>query len=217
MRWGNHKATFHRLLAWLRVVKTWQLVVMLLLGIIVSATLLRMNSLGMVERRTAVLKADASGDRDATRKAVVELQKYVTTHMNAGMGDGFYLSKTYEHDRDAAIQAATGASNPSSAAYQQASVECREKWQGGRESFRNDYVQCVIDRVGALTPAADPTSGLNLPKADSYKINYSSPWWSPDLAGLTVLFCVLVLFVIVGRLLMLIVLRALVRRHYRSA
>ena len=137
--------------------------------------------------------------------------------MNTNMGSGFFLSKTYEHDRDAAIQAATGASNPSSAVYQQASIECRAKWQGGVASFRNDYVQCVIDKVGSLSPANDPTAGMKLPRADAYKINFASPLWTPDLAGFAVLFCGIILFVIIGRLLMLLVLRLLLRRHYRSA
>lgn len=217
VRWDNHRARLRHLLHWIRAVKTWQLVVIVLLGSIVAATLLRMNSLGMVERRTAVLKADEAGDREATRAAVIKLQKYVTTHMNASMGDGFYLSKTYERDRDAAIQAAGGVGNPNSAVYQQASIECRTKWQGNRESFRNDYVQCVVDRVSAMSPATDANTGLNLPRADSYKINYTSPWWSPDLAGIAVLFCVSVLFLIVGRLVLLVVLRSLLKRHYRSA
>ena len=44
-------------------VKTWQLVVVALLLTIISATFLRLNNLGMVERRTAVIKADESGDK----------------------------------------------------------------------------------------------------------------------------------------------------------
>lgn len=216
MRWANSKVKARVWLRRVQAVKTWQLVVVLLLGVIVAATLLRMNSLGMVERRAAVLHADEAGNREELRQTVVDLQKYVSNHMNAGMGNGFYLSKTYEHDRDAALQTAGDSTNPNSKVYQQASIECRAKWQGGRESFRNDYVQCVVDRVNALSPASEATEGLNLPKAESYKVNYSSPWWSPDLAGFAVLFCGAVLLLIMGRLLLLLVLRAVLRRHYRS-
>lgn len=218
MRWDRlkDKATYRRMLRKIRRLKTWQLVVILFLGIILSATLLRLNNLEMVERRTAVIAADEKGDRDAIRTAIVELQQYVTGHMNTSLGGGFFLSHTYERDRDAALAAANQSTNPNSAVYQQASIECRSRFQGGRESFRNDYVQCVIERVSAMSPQADALQALALPKADAYKVNFSSPFWSPDLAGLAVAFCVLVTLVILGRALLTLALRMLLKRHYRS-
>jgi hypothetical protein len=217
MRWDSFdKATYRRLLHKAKRLKTWQLLILLLLGLIVSATFLRLNNLGMVERRAAVIAADEAGDRERLRSTIVDLQKYVTGHMNTNLGSGFYLTKTYERDRDAALAAANQTANPNSDVYQQASVECRSRFQGGRESFRNDYVQCVIDRVGALSPQTNVESALNLPKADAYRINFSSPIWSLDLAGLSVAFCVLVTLVIFGRLALVFLLRMLLRRHYRS-
>lgn len=170
----------------------------------------------MNERRTAVINADKSGDEEALRSAIVDLQHYVTHHMNTNLGNGFFLSETYARDRDAALEAANGSSNPNSDVYQQASVECRTRWQGGRESFRNDYVQCVIERVGALAPQGDTASALNLPKADAYRINFVSPIWSFDLAGLSVAFCVSIVAIILGRFISILILRALIRYHYRS-
>lgn len=218
MRWDNlrDKATYRRILRGVRRLRTWQLVVLLLLGLLVSATFLRLNNLGMVERRSAVIVADEKGDRDALRASIIELQSYVTHHMNTNLESGFFLSKTYERDRDAALAAANQSTNPNSSVYQQASIECRSRFQGGRESFRNDYVQCVIERVSALSPQADAEQSLNLPKADAYKVNFSSPVWSLDLAGLSVAFCVLVTGVIFGRLLLILILRMLLRQHYRS-
>lgn len=218
MRWDtlNDKARYRRLIHRLQQLKTWQLVIILLLGILLSATLLRLNNLGMVERRTAVVAADAAGDKEALRETVVELQRYVSRHMNTNLGNGLYLTKSYERDRDAALAAAGNETNPTSTVYQQASVECRSRFQGGRESFRNDYVQCVIDRVASLSPQSEEANTLNLPKPEAYKINFSSPVWSPDLAGFAVAFCVLVTLVILGRLVLLGVLRMLLRRHYRS-
>ena len=208
----------HHLLRVVRSLKTWQLIVLLLILTLLSATLLRLNNLGMVERRSAVLAADEAGDREKVKRSLVELQSYVTAHMNAGLGDGFYLSSSYERDRDAALNAANNqSSNPNSAIYQQASFECRSRFQGGRESFRNDYVQCVIDRVGAMSPQSEPTSGLQLPRADNYKINYASPTWSLDLAGVTVAACVLIVLVIILRAVLAVVLGVLLRRRYRDA
>lgn len=218
MRWENlkSKANYTRWLRRLQLLKTWQLVILLLLGIIVSATLLRLNNLGMVERRTAVLAADEKGDEAELRARIVTLQSYVTRHMNTNLGSGFFLTKSYERDRDEALSAANQTTNPSSSVYQQAAIECRSRFQGGRESFRNDYVQCVVERVGALSPQTDVEKALNLPKADAYRINFSSPIWSADLAGLAVAFCVVLTGVIFGRLLLIVALRLLIRRHYRS-
>lgn len=208
-----------RLKQWLNRVRklhTWQLIIILLLGLIVSMTLLRLNNLGMVERRTAVIAADEKGDREELRRTIVELQRYVTKHMNTSLENGFFLAKTYERDRDAALEAAGEATNPQSAVYQQASIDCRSRFQGGRESFRNDYVQCVIDRVSTLSAQADTEQALKLPKADAYKVTFSSPLWTPDLAGLAVAFCVLITLVIIGRLGLLVALRLMLRQHYRS-
>ena len=218
MRWDKlrDKATYRRALRGIRRLKTWQLLVVLLLGIILSATLLRLNNLEMVERRSAVIAADEKGDREVLKSSVVELQRYVSRHMNTSLGSGFFLTKTYERDRDAALAAANQSTNPNSTVYQQASIECRSRFQGGRESFRNDYVQCVIERVSAMSPQTNVEQTLNLPKADAYKINFSSPIWTPDLAGLAVAFCVLVTLVILGRGLLVLALRLLLRRHYRS-
>lgn len=219
MRWDilTDKAKYHHMLRTIQRLKTWQLLVLLLLGLIVSATFLRLNNLGMVERRNAVIQADSETDSEKLRDAIVELQHYVTHHMNTNMENGFFLSDTYARDRDAALDSAGSDTNPNSDVYQQASVECRAKWQGGRESFRNDYVQCVIDRVAALSPQSSAEQTLQLPKADAYRINFSSPLWSLDLAGLSVAFCVLLVLVIVTRMLSVLVLRLLLSRHYRSA
>jgi hypothetical protein len=218
MRWDRlkDKATYRRTLRRIRALKTWQLVVILFLGVILSATLLRLNNLEMVERRSAVVAADEKGDREAMRSSIIELQRYVARHMNTGLGNGFFLSKTYERDRDAALAAANQSTNPNSSVYQQASIECRSRFQGGRESFRNDYVQCVIERVSAMSPQTDVEQTLNLPKADAYKVNFASPFWTPDMAGLAVAFCVLVTLVILGRALLTLGLRMLLKRHYRS-
>lgn len=209
------KRNLRRWLKRLQLLKTWQLVVLLLLASLVAATFLRLNNLGMVERREAVLAADQKGDDKAVKAALVDLQHYVSSHMNTDLGKGVYLVKSYERDRAAALESATGSTNPNSAVYQQASVECRSRFVGGVESFRNDYVQCVIERVKSLGGGED-TSQLNLPRADLYRFDFRSPLISFDPAGLAVLVCLFILSVIVLRWLAFVVLRTLLRFRYRS-
>ena len=45
----------------LEEIKTWQLVILLVMASFVSATFLRLNNIGMIERRDAVINADKEG------------------------------------------------------------------------------------------------------------------------------------------------------------
>lgn len=209
-----------RVRTWLhrmRLLKNWQLLVLLLIMTIVSATFLRLNNLGMLERRAAVIAADEKGDKEVLRQRIVELQTYISHHMNTSLGSGLYLTNTYERDRDAALAAAESATNPNSTVYQQASIECRARFQGGVASFRNDYVQCVVEKVGSIAPQSDPTAGLKLPKGDTYRVSFASPLWTPDFAGLSVLVCVLLVLIVIIRTTTVIILRMILKRHYSNA
>ena len=61
----------------LQRVKTWQILIILVLMSFVSATFLRLNNIGMVERRSAVITADAVGNDDVTQSRLYDLQRYV--------------------------------------------------------------------------------------------------------------------------------------------
>jgi hypothetical protein len=211
-----NKRSLHSMLSVIKRIRTWQLVVMLLIGVVLSASFLRLNNLEMDKRRTAVMQADKLADKEATKQALVDLQRYVSAHMNTSLGKGFYLEHQYNRDKEAALTAATSTTNPNSAVYQQASIECRNRFQGGVASFRNDYVACVAERVRALSPSTDPSVGLKLPKAESYYYNFASPLWSPDLAGIMVLFCLIVTSVIVLRIIAALVLRLVLKHRFRS-
>ena len=210
------KHSLVRFIAWLKVIKTWQLVVILIIMVVLSASLLRLNNLGMVERRDAVKAADEKGDRDQLKQSIIDLQNYVSSHMNTSLGDnGFYLEKSYERDRDKAIEALASETNPNADVYQEAALECQSRFQGGVESFRNDYVQCVASQVAELS-SAEAGEELALPKADRYRIDYVSPALSFDLAGLSVLISILLFITIISRLLLLALLRLLLSRRFKT-
>lgn len=218
MRWDikAHNEKIRRRLRLLRKVKTWQLIVVLLLASIVAATLLRLNNLGMVGRLEAVKVADEKGDKEEINKALTELRSYVFAHMNTDIPKETYLVHSHGRDRDAALASAQDATNPNSEEYEAASIECREKWQGGVASFRNDYVKCVIDRVAALSGQSSADMSAQLPKPDMYRVSYASPLWSPDMAGFSVLFCIFIIMVILIRFIGVIVLQAMVKRKFTS-
>ncbi len=89
----------------LQQVKTWQLVLILVLALFVTATFLRLNNIGMIQRRDAVLSADKQGDEDVLRNRLYDLQRYAAAHMNADTGP-MYLQESYNRAAEAAKQAA---------------------------------------------------------------------------------------------------------------
>ena len=215
----SNKKSLARQLWLVQRVKTWQLVIVFVIAAFVAATFLRLNNLGMVERRDAVVQADKRGDERALIRSLGALQEHVSSHMNTSLQQGVYLQYTYERERDRVLDKASSAtnnSNPNAKVYQKASIECRARWQGGVESFRNDYVQCVIDRVKTLQAGSEAVTALRLPKADLYRHDFISPLWSPDFAGFSVLFCLLILVLIICRLIAAAVLRFLLHRRYQG-
>lgn len=207
------KGKLHHRLTVLRRLKVWQLLIITILVGFMAATALRLNNLGMVERRDAVYSADKRGDKAQIKSAISELQNYVSSHMNTDLGSGVYLESSYNRARDVALKRAGNASNPNSAVYQKASIECRSRFVGGVASFRNDYVQCVIERVASLNRAADPLNSLQLPRADLYRYDFVSPLISFDLAGILSLATIFLIGVIIARITLVIAYRLLLKTH----
>lgn len=216
MRWDTkaYKERLHYYLKRLRAVKNWQLVVLLLLFSIASATLLRLNSLNMSDLRHAVITADEKGDSQAINKSVATLGTYVNYHMNTDIGTGLYLSASYERARQAAIQAAGDASNPDSALYQKASIECQSA--GARAPYGGYYVPCVLSKVKEIGGSDNTISELKLPRSETYRISFVSPVWSLDPAGVCVAISAFILLMIIARATGVTALRLLLKRRFRS-
>lgn len=211
-RWEPTKDRFtaKRMLRWLKKAKTWQLLLLLILCGFIAATFLRLNNIGMIEQRKAVLEADKRLDNAVTKKELTKLQQYVSSHMNSDMGKGIILENTYQRDYDVAIEKAANTHNSNSDMYQKASLECRARFRGGTASFRNDYVTCVANAVAALP---ENQQAASLPHIENYHYNFASPLISPDIAGFFVIIFVLLSFFILLRLVMLYTLRLIIKRR----
>lgn len=198
----------------LQQVKTWQLFVILILFGFVAATLLRLNNIDMVQRRTAVLNADKTGDVNAIKNRLIELQRYVTAHMNTDMGT-IYLEGQYKRDTEKANNTAASDANPNGNIFKKAQEVCAPRYANlGHYSL--GYQQCVQSEIDKYPAAQQLTSSLKLPKADSYRHSFISPLWSPDFAGFSVLICVFIIIVIIGRLIGLGVLKLILKTRYRG-
>lgn len=194
----------------LQRVKTWQLVVLLIICGFIAATFLRLNNVGMVERRKAVIAADADGNAAMIQGRLYDLQRYVSSHMNANMGT-IYLESQYKRDSQRIIDQAGGDDNPNGNIYKKAQETCAPRFS----SYSQAYLQCTMNYLAQYSPADNPTSTVALPKADLYRHSFASPVWSPDFAGWSVLACVVILLMIIARLIGLGVLRLMLKTRHR--
>lgn len=195
----------------LQLVRTWQLVLLLIVAGLIAATFLRLNNIGMIERRTAVLNADEQGDAEVTKARLFDLQRYSSGHMNAESGV-IYLESQYRRDTEAAIQAAS-ARDAANNINVQADNVCKQQYGG----YSQAYVQCFAAELAKVPSGTNAPDKATLPSPALYRHDFSSPAWSPDFAGFSVLICALLAVLIVVRLLGLLLLRALLHRHYSEA
>lgn len=195
----------------LQRIKTWQLLILLILMGFVAATFLRLNNIGMIQRRDAVLAADKTGDTSVIQSRLYDLQRYAAAHVNSDTGS-FYLEQQYRRDAQRAVDAAKNDDNPNGNINVKAEAVCKPQYT----VWSPAYVQCFADELAKYPPSPDPAQNVTLPSTNLYRYNFASPLWSPDFAGWSVLACAVILLMIVARLISLGILRLLIRRHYKS-
>lgn len=196
----------------LQRVKTWQLVILLIIVGFISATFLRLNNIGMVQRRDAVIAADKAGDQDALVSRLYDLQRYVSTHMNTDLGKGVYLESTYNRDLQAWQQNSYGDANPNGNIYKKAQDVCAPQFK----YYSYAYLECTTNELSKYPAASDPASESSKPRQEAYIHAFSSPLWSSDFAGWSVIVFGVILLLIVIRLVSLGVLQLMLRRRYKQ-
>lgn len=196
----------------LQRVKTWQLLILFILVAFIAATFLRLNNIGMMQRRDAVLAADKSGDETVIQSRLYDLQRFAAEHMNAESGP-FYLEGQFKRDAQALVDAAKNSdNNPNGNINAKAEAVCKPQFS----AWSPAYVQCFADQLAKYPPSPDPAQNVTLPSTNLYRHDFASPLWSPDFAGLAVLVCIFILLMIIVRFISLGVLRLLLKRHYRG-
>jgi hypothetical protein len=192
-------------------VQTWQLVVLLILAAFVSATFLRLNNVGMVKIRTAVLAADSAGDNTKTQTRLYDLQRYVSAHMNTDLGKGVFLEATYNRDYGKLLAAASNDSNSNGNIYKKAQEVCAPQFS----HYSSAYLQCTLNEINKYPASGTLTSSVSL-SPNTYIHAFVSPLWSPDFAGWSLLVCVVILIMIITRLVSVMTLKFLLRHHNNS-
>jgi hypothetical protein len=172
--------------------------------VFVAATFLRLNNIGMVQRREAVIDADSVGDGTTIQNRLYDLQRYVTTHMNTDLGKGIYLESSYKRDIQAAYEKVANDSD----VYRKAQAVCMPKFSYWSQA----YVLCTKVELDKY-PGVD---SIKWPNPDLYLHAFVSPLWSPDFAGWSVLICIAILTMILIRLASLGILKLLLKHHYKN-
>ncbi len=204
----------------LQRIKTWQLVLLLILMLLVTATFLRLNNIGMIQRRDAVLSADKQNDPAVLRERLYDLQRYVATHMNASSGV-IYLTETYTRDWEASQEAAR-AQNQSGSSDENIYKKIEDEVCGPLARANGwrwpdpRYIACQREELAKYPGGAEIINQLEPPNKQLYRHSFASPLWSPDFAGFSAAVCLLIIVVIIARLIGLAILKLMVRHHYKS-
>lgn len=167
-----------------------------------SVWLLRQNNLHMVHLRQEVIEIDAAtGDINQVAPKLEELGNYVLNHMNTDMGSPLELPGTYNTAVEQIRKEVAASGSANSAVYAQAQQVCENP-----NVLLTVRAQCIQDYVTANAAPGTSVQNLEFPDKALYSYSFSSPTWSPDFAGFSVLITILS-FIIV---LLLLLSRALI-------
>lgn len=148
----------------------------------------------MAQRREAVLMADKEGRDEDVANRMYDLQRYAASHMNANTGQ-FDLTEQYKRDAQEAIAAVTNDSNPYGNINAKAEAVCSPRFA----VYTSAYLQCFLDELNKYPAAPELPNEVNLPNPALYRHSFVSPLWSPDFAGFSTLFSLIVALIILGR------------------
>ena len=190
----------------LRAVKTWQLFLIFILLLFVSATLLRLNHIKMTNLRSAVLAADKEGNEIILADALNQLKDFTVSHTVVNIIDDngnkklefgtgvFYLEQSYLTAASEILQKASEAEiddgNPNGNVYALASAVCRPLAIANGWSWNSpEHIACWQTELAKYpaTSAEGDTVRVSLPSTELYRREYVSPVWTPSLSGFVIL------------------------------
>lgn len=184
-------------------IKTWYLVVALLVGLSSSVYWLRSNNLKMVELRSAVIAADEqAGD---VAGSLVRLNEHVFKHINTKIVRPIELVGAYSREAQAVIEAATQTSGRD--IYAEAAAACER-----RGIPLTSIAQCAADYAAANNPGVAQKE-IVLPDKNRFIYTFVSPRWTPDAAGFSLLATGLIAIWLTGRMGEYLAVRWIIRRR----
>ena len=162
------------------------------------------------------------------KTTLTELKKYTESHVVVNFiekngrnslvfGTGpFYLENQYNRKATAALAEAenklknTGDTNPNGNVFAKAMEVCKPKAIANGWAWNSPgYLNCMTGVINSYPSTDQLTTSLaaNIPPTSLYRYDFSSPVWAPDLAGFSVLLCLLLLIFILLRFIGFLILR----------
>lgn len=210
----------------MRTVKTWQLLIILILSLFIEATLLRFNHIHMTDLKAEVTAADESGDEEAIKDALNNLKDYVNSHTvinvvekngisSVTFGSGpVYLEQEYNRKASAALaeaeeHAATD-ENPNGNVFAKAMAVCQPLAQQNGWSWNTpEYINCYTSEIAKYptTDKIEDTYAAALPSTSLFRYDYASPVWTFSPAGIIGIICIILAIIILIRFIIWLLLK----------
>ena len=155
-------------------IKTWHLVVLLVVLFASSVWALRSNSRNLepyINRVVAADKADKGID-----KALRGLGNYIAGHMNTQLNEPIQLAYSYNRAAQEIIENAQATADGN--IYRQAQGVCEDP-----NVLLSVRAACVQDYVLENAPPGQTPEALEFPDKALFTYSFVSPTWSTDLAG----------------------------------
>jgi hypothetical protein len=174
-----NKRKLHHVYTRFRTVTFWPLFAAFVIFGLIAVTSLRANNQHMLTLRNAVFQTDK--DNGDIENALRDLRTYVYAHMNTNLASGnnpvkppIQLKYTFERLQASEKQRVIDATTQ---VYVDAGINC----DGQGLTTGTPRVSCVQAYIGAHPVTANPVPDT------LYKFDFTSPVWSPDLAGWSIL------------------------------
>ncbi len=185
------KAKLHHYWRKLRPITYWHFLAFAIIFGVIGIFAMRQNNLHAVKLRDHVVQVDK--DNGDVETALRQLREYVYAHMNTDLSTGTSIQQPvqlkYRYERLVAAEKAR-VDTANNKVYSDAQAICEAQYPG---SFSGG------PRVPCITEYVTTHGEKERPIPDSlYKFSFTSPRWSPDLAGFSLLLSVIffILFVI---------------------
>lgn len=191
-----HKRKLHHIWVKIKPISYWYFLAGFLIFSVVAIAALRNNNVTAINLRNEVLNVDKQNG-DVT-DALNTLRKYVYSHMNTNLASGpdaiyppIQLKYTYQR----LVQAQQAEDNAiNSQVYTNAEYYCQQLIPNGFSG--RGRVPCIESYV--TTHGVQPQP---IPAA-LYEYDFVSPFWSPDLAGWSIVAAIVFFLLFITRLLM---------------
>lgn len=210
------KLNLKKALKKLGTVKIWQLALILIPLLFLTATAMRLDHLKMVELKDKVVSADEAGNDAELKQALTELKDFTTTHtvinvverngnseVTFGTGPLYlekqYLRKTGEILEQAAANPPTD-DNPNGNVYAAAMAVCQPQAQANRWAWNDpNYINCYMTEINKF-PTSEKIEDkyvVALPDTTLYRYDFASPMWTPTLSGLLMVLDLILIIAII--------------------